>query len=341
MNMNDMNIKAPLQDPQGRMVKYLRVSVTDRCDFRCRYCMQERMTFLPKSDVLSLEELHRICAVFIERGVRKIRITGGEPLVRKGVTSLFKELGAHIKEGSLDEVTLTTNGSQLPACAEQLASYGVKRVNISLDSLQPDRFRHITRIGELHQTMGGIVAAKAAGLKVKINMVVVQGQNDDEIDTFIQWCGDEGLDLVLIEAMPLGDIEDSRVDQYLSLQTVQERLEEKWTLEADSGFTTGGPARYWNIKETGGRIGFISPMSNHFCESCNRVRITCTGMLYPCLGDMGGVDLRSILRAGGSDQDLNDAINLALAGKPDGHTFYEDLMSGDFSVQRNMNVTGG
>jgi len=336
-----MTITAPLQDPQGRMVHYLRVSVTDRCDFRCRYCMQEKMTFLPKSDVLTLEEMEHICEIFIKRGVKKIRITGGEPLVRKGVGSLFEKLGSHIKAGGLDELTLTTNASQLPVYARQLASCGVRRVNISLDSLQPERFRHITRIGELHQTMGGVVAAKEAGLKVKINMVVVQGQNDDEIDTFIQWCGDEGLDLVLIEAMPLGDIEESRSDQYLSLQTVRSRLEEKWTLSADQSFSTGGPARYWNIAETGGRIGFISPMSDHFCATCNRVRITCTGMLYPCLGDMGGVDLRAVLRSGGTEADLNEAINLALAGKPDGHTFLEDLMSGDFSVQRHMNVTGG
>jgi cyclic pyranopterin phosphate synthase len=332
--------QADLADPFGRHVTYLRVSVTDRCDFRCVYCMAEDMTFLPKADLLTLEELDRVCSAFVTRGVRKLRLTGGEPLVRRNVMSLVRSLGRHLETGALEELTLTTNGSQLARFADELAAAGVRRINVSLDSLDPRRFTEITRWGQLDQVMGGLAAAKAAGLKVKINTVALKGVNEDEFDRLIQWCGDEGHDLTLIETMPLGDIDGDRTDQYLPLSLVRARLMDRWTLD-ESDYRTGGPARYVTVRETGGRLGFITPLTHNFCESCNRVRLTCTGTLYMCLGQEDAADLRAPLRQSADDGPLMDAIDEAIGRKPKGHDFIIDRRRRKPALARHMSVTGG
>ena len=326
-------------DPFGRPITYLRVSVTDRCDLRCVYCMSEDMTFLPKAEILSLEEIDRLCAAFIRLGTNKIRITGGEPLVRKDVISLFRSLGARIGNG-LDELTVTTNGTQLTRYATDLYAAGVRRINVSLDTLDPGRFTAMTRWGKIEKTLDGIFAARAAGLAVRLNAVAMKGVNEDEFDAMIAWCGEHGFDLCLIETMPLGDIEGDRTDQYLPLSTVRARLRQTWTLE-DADYQTGGPARYFTIAQTGRRIGFITPMTHNFCESCNRVRLTCTGTLYMCLGQDDQADFRRILRAGATDDELDAAIIAAIAHKPQGHDFVIDRRSQKPALTRHMSVTGG
>jgi cyclic pyranopterin phosphate synthase len=329
-----------LIDPFGRAVTYLRVSVTDRCDFRCTYCMSEHMTFLPKRDVLSLEELDRLCSAFVAKGVRKLRITGGEPLVRKNILWLFRALARHLATGALQELTLTTNGSQLPKFAGALKEAGVARINISLDTLDAQRFKAITRWGELHQVMAGIDAAEAAGLQIKLNAVALKGVNEDEFDRLITFAHGRGFDLTLIETMPMGDIDGDRTDQYLPLSLVRSRLMERWTLE-DIPLQTGGPARYVRIAETGGRLGFITPLTHNFCAGCNRVRLTCTGTLYMCLGQDDAADLRAPLRAGQGDGLLLQAIDAAIARKPKGHDFVIDRRTRRPAVARHMSVTGG
>ncbi len=326
-------------DPFGRAITYLRVSVTDRCDLRCVYCMSEDMTFLPKADVLSLEELERLCVAFIRLGTNKIRITGGEPLVRRDVQTLFQRLGQRLGQG-LDELTLTTNGTQLTKHAEALYAAGVRRVNVSLDTLDPARFAAITRWGKIEKVLDGIAAAKAAGLHVKVNAVALKGVNEDEIDDMLAWCGEQGHDLCLIETMPMGDIGGDRTDQYLPLSLVRGRLRQRWTLQ-DTSYQTGGPARYFDVQETGTRIGFITPMTHNFCESCNRVRLTCTGTLYMCLGQDDAADLRRVLRDGVSDAELDAAIRLAITRKPKGHDFVIDRRNPAPSVARHMSLTGG
>ncbi len=340
--MNDAtNVFAPaLIDPFGRHVSYLRVSVTDRCDFRCTYCMAEHMTFLPKKDLLTLEELDRLCSAFVHKGVRKLRITGGEPLVRKNIMWLFRALSRHLKSGMLDELTLTTNGSQLPKFAAELADAGVRRINVSLDTLDARRFKAITRWGDLAQVMAGLDAATSAGLGVKLNAVALKGVNEDEIDDLIRFAHGRGFDLTLIETMPMGDIDGDRTEQYLPLSIVRARLMDRWTLE-DIPFRTGGPARYVHIKETGGRLGFITPMTHNFCESCNRVRLTCTGTLYMCLGQNDAADLRTPLRASADEVLLSQAITAAIARKPKGHDFVIDRRTRQPAVARHMSVTGG
>jgi len=332
--------QANLIDPFGRHVSYLRVSVTDRCDFRCVYCMSEDMEFLPKADLLSLEELDRLCSAFVARGVRKLRLTGGEPLVRRNVMSLIKALGRHVHRGALDELTLTTNGSQLARFATDLRAAGVRRINVSLDSLDPERFAAITRWGRLEQVLEGIAAARSAGLAIKINAVALKGVNEDEIDRLVAWCGNQGHDLTLIETMPMGDIDGDRTDQYLPLSMVRARLMERWTLD-ESDHRTGGPARYVTVRETGGRLGFITPLTHNFCESCNRVRLTCTGTLYMCLGQDDAADLRGPLRASASDTDLHAAIDEAIGRKPKGHDFIIDRRHQKPAVARHMSLTGG
>ncbi len=327
-------------DPFGRHITYLRVSVTDRCDFRCIYCMAEDMTFLPKSEVLSLEELDRLCSTFVGLGVKKLRITGGEPLVRKGIMTLFEKLGRHLESGALEELTLTTNGSQLATHARSLVEFGVRRINVSMDSLDPDRFKALTRIGDLGKVLGGIDAALEAGLKIKINAVALKGVNDHEFDDLIRWCGEHGCDLTLIETMPLGDISGDRTDQYLPLSVVRSDLEKRWTL-TDSTHHTGGPARYTKVEETGQYLGFITPLTHNFCESCNRVRVTCTGTLYMCLGQEDAADLRAPLRASDSDKALVAAIHEAIARKPKGHDFIIDRRNKQPALSRHMSVTGG
>ena len=327
-------------DPFGRGISYVRVSVTDRCDFRCAYCMAEEMTFLPKAELLSLEELDRLCTAFVDLGVRKIRLTGGEPLVRRDVMWLIEQVGRHVASGRLEELTLTTNGSQLARHARDLHRSGVRRVNVSLDSLERERFAAITRRGRLDQVMAGIEAAKAAGLKLKINMVALRGINEDEIDRMIAWCGAEGFDLTLIETMPLGEIEGDRTDQYLPLSVVRARLAERWAL-TDIPYRTGGPARYVTVGETGGRLGFITPLTHNFCEGCNRVRVTCTGTMYMCLGQDDRADLRGPLRASESDEALRDAIRAGIARKPKGHDFVIDRQHAGPVLARHMSVTGG
>ena len=329
-----------LIDPFGRHVTYLRVSVTDRCDFRCVYCMSEHMTFLPKRDLLTLEELDRVCSAFVDRGVRKLRITGGEPLVRKNIMWLFKTLSRHLNAGTLDELTLTTNGSQLKKYAGDLKACGVERVNVSIDSLDAEKFKTITRWGDLSNVMDGLRAADVAGLKVKINTVALKGFNEDEINDLIMFCHDHGFDLTFIETMPLGDIEGDRTDQYLPLSVVRARLMDRWTLE-DIPYKTGGPARYVKIKETGGRVGFITPLTHNFCESCNRVRLTCTGTLYLCLGQDDAADLRAPMRASADDGLLHQAIDEAIGRKPQGHDFIIDRKQQKPAVSRHMSVTGG
>ena len=327
-------------DPFGRSVNYLRVSVTDRCDFRCVYCMAEDMTFLPKADLLSLEELERLCGAFVRKGVRKLRITGGEPLVRRGVRGLFHGLGGLLESGALDELTLTTNGSQLSRFADELYAVGVRRINVSLDTLDQDRFVALTRWGKFDKVMAGLDAADRAGLKIKINMVALRGINEDEIDTMIGWCGDRGYDLTMIETMPLGDIDGDRTSNYLPLSGVRKDLETRWTLEP-SAHKTGGPARYFDITETGQRLGLITPLTHNFCESCNRVRLTCTGTLYMCLGQDDAADLRAPLRASESDHDLEAAIDEAIGRKPKGHDFIIDRDHMAPAVARHMSMTGG
>ncbi|MBE9607368.1 GTP 3',8-cyclase MoaA [Acetobacteraceae bacterium H6797] len=328
-------------DPFGRRISYLRVSVTDRCDLRCVYCMAEDMTFLPKAQVLDLEELERLCAAFISLGVEKIRLTGGEPLVRKNVMSLIRNLGGRIGPGGLEELTITTNGTQLTKMAGDLYASGVRRLNVSMDTLDPVVFKDITRWGKLEPTLDGIFAAKAAGLAVKINAVALKGVNEHEYDRMIAWCGEHGFDLTLIETMPMGEISGDRTDQYLPLSLVRSRIRQNWTLE-ESDYRTGGPARYFRVKETGGRIGFITPMTHNFCESCNRVRLTCTGTLYMCLGQDDAADLRAPLRDPGvSDDDLKEIILNAIARKPKGHDFVIDRRHKRPAVARHMSVTGG
>ena len=326
-------------DPFGRAITYLRVSVTDRCDLRCIYCMAEDMRFLPKAEVLSLEELDRLCTAFIRLGARKLRITGGEPLVRRDVQRLFERLGARLGHG-LEELTLTTNGTQLAKHAEALAAAGVRRVNVSLDTLDPARFAEITRWGRIERVLEGIAAAKAARLHVKVNAVALKGVNEDEIGDMLAWCGREGHDLCLIETMPMGDIGGDRTDQYLPLSLVRARLRQRWTL-TESAHRTGGPARYFDVAETGTRVGFITPMTHNFCESCNRVRLTCTGTLYMCLGQDDAADLRSVLRAGADDDQLDAAIREAITRKPKGHDFIIDRRSPAPAVARHMSLTGG
>ncbi len=326
-------------DPFGRAITYLRVSVTDRCDLRCVYCMSEDMTFLPKADVLSLEELERLCTAFIRLGTTKIRITGGEPLVRRDVQTLFQRLGGRLGQG-LDELTLTTNGTQLTKHAAALYAAGVRRVNVSLDTLDPARFTAITRWGKIEKVLDGIAAAKAAGLHVKINAVALKGVNEHEIDDMLAWCGQQGHDLCLIETMPMGDIGGDRTDQYLPLSLVRARLRQRWTLQG-TDYQTGGPARYFDVAETGTRIGFITPMTHNFCESCNRVRLTCTGTLYMCLGQDDAADLRRVLRDGVTDAELDAAIRLAITRKPKGHDFVIDRRSPAPAVARHMSLTGG
>jgi cyclic pyranopterin phosphate synthase len=329
-----------LIDPFRRAITYLRVSVTDRCDFRCVYCMSEHMTFLPKADLLSLEELDRLCSAFISKGVSKLRLTGGEPLVRRGVMTLVSSLSRHLTSGALKELTLTTNGSQLEKYATELKGHGIQRINVSLDTLDPDKFRAITRWGDLSKVLAGIDAALTAGLKVKINAVALKGVNEDEIGDLLVWAHGRGMDLTVIEVMPLGDIGEDRLDQYLPLSIVRARLAERYTLE-DIDYRTGGPARYMGVKETGGRLGFITPMTHNFCESCNRVRITCTGKLYMCLGQDDDADLRRPLRASESDNLLHAAIDEAIARKPKGHDFVIDRYHRRPALSRHMSVTGG
>jgi cyclic pyranopterin phosphate synthase len=327
-------------DPFGRHISYLRVSVTDRCDFRCVYCMAEEMTFLPKAELLTLEELDRLCSAFVRRGVSKLRITGGEPLVRRNVMHLFDRLSRHLATGALSELTLTTNGSQLARYAQALADCGVKRINVSVDTLDPDTFARITRRGRLDQVLEGLAAAKDAGLAVKINAVALRGVNEHNLSEMLAWCGREGFDFCLIETMPLGEIEQDRTDQYLSVSEARRRLEEDWTL-VDSTHRTGGPARYVEVVETGQKLGFITPLSHNFCESCNRVRLTCTGTLYMCLGQDDAADLRSPLRASSSDVPLLVAIDEAIARKPKGHDFIIDRTNQLPALTRHMSATGG
>ena len=329
-----------LIDPYGRTVDYLRVSVTDRCDFRCVYCMAEEMTFLPKAELLTLEELEVLCRRFMAAGVRKIRLTGGEPLVRRNIMQLIRALGAEVKAGVLDELTITTNGSQLVKMADDLVDAGVRRVNISLDTLNPDKFRQITRWGDLQKVLDGLRAAQSAGLNVKINAVALQGDNDAELGDMLAWCGDEGFDMTIIEVMPMGDIgTENRLDQYLPLSRVRADLSKRFTL-TDIPFRTGGPARYVKVEETGRKLGFITPLTHNFCESCNRVRVTCTGQLFMCLGQDDNADLRRALRDGG-EAGLDEAIAEAIGRKPKGHDFIIDRRHNDPAVSRHMNVTGG
>ena len=330
-----------LIDPFGREISYLRVSVTDRCDFRCVYCMSEAMTFLPKAEILSLEELDRVCSAFVRRGVRKLRMTGGEPLVRRNIMSLFRSLSRHLDAGDLDELTVTTNGSQLAKYADELYGYGVRRINVSLDSLVPEKFASITRWGKLDKVMEGMEAAKAAGLRIKINCVALKGVNDDEVHDFVGWCGSNGFDLTFIEVMPMGDIgSETRIDQYWPLSMVRAELNRRWTL-VDTDHNSGGPARYTECRETGQRIGFITPMTHNFCESCNRVRLTCTGTLYMCLGQEDAADLRTPLRSSEADDALMAALDEAIGRKPKGHDFVIDRRRRQPSVGRHMSVTGG
>jgi GTP 3',8-cyclase len=332
---------APMIDPFGRSIDYLRVSVTDRCDFRCVYCMAEDMTFLPKRDLLTLEELDRLCSAFIVKGVRKLRLTGGEPLVRRDIMTLFRSLSRHLDSGRLNELTLTTNGSQLGRFAGDLAACGVRRVNVSLDTLDPAAFRAITRWGDLGKVMQGIDAAQAAGLAVKINAVALRNMTEHEAASLIEWAHGRGMDLTFIEVMPLGDVAGHRVDQYLPLSLLKAKLLERFTLE-DIPYSTGGPARYVRVAETGGRrLGFITPLTHNFCESCNRVRITCTGTLYMCLGQEDAADLRAPLRASESNDRLFDAIDRAIKLKPKGHDFVIDRRTKQPAVSRHMSVTGG
>jgi cyclic pyranopterin phosphate synthase len=331
--------KPPLVDGFGRGVTYLRVSVTDRCDLRCVYCMSERMVFLPKAEVLTLEELDQLASTFVSLGVRKLRLTGGEPLVRKGFMTLVGKLSRHLSTGALDELTLTTNGTQLDVYAADLARLGVKRINVSLDTLKPDRFAHITRGGDLARVLSGIEAARAAGLAVKINTVALKTDNAGEIPALISWAHGLGMDMTLIETMPMGEIDEDRTDQFLSLTDVRRELESYWTL-TDLPLSTGGPARYVRIAETGGRLGLITPLSHNFCEGCNRVRLTCTGVLHSCLGRDDASDLRAVLRGGADEAGLEAAIREAISTKPKGHDFHIERGAAP-ALARHMSTTGG
>ena len=338
--MNDFTPAPAMIDPFGRSISYLRVSVTDRCDFRCVYCMSENMSFLPKQDLLTLEELDRLCTVFVDKGVQKLRITGGEPLVRRDIMTLFRSLSRHLVSGRLEELTLTTNGSQLGKYASELADCGIRRINVSLDTLDAAKFRKITRWGDLDKVLAGIDAAQAAGIAVKLNAVALKGVNEDEVEDMIRWSHDRGIDITFIEVMPMGDIEPDRFDQYWPLSQLRARLLDQFTLD-DIDYRTGGPARYVRVRETGGRIGFITPMTHNFCESCNRVRITCTGTLYMCLGQDDAADLRSPLRASAANDVLSRAIDAAILRKPKGHDFVIERTTQRPAVARHMSVTGG
>jgi cyclic pyranopterin phosphate synthase len=329
----------PLADAFGRAVTYLRVSVTDRCDLRCVYCMAEHMVFLPKAEVLTLEEIDRIASTFVAMGTRKLRLTGGEPLMRKGVLTLVERLARHLRAGALDELTLTTNGTRLATFAGDLARLGIRRINVSLDTLDADLFRRLTRGGDLSQVLGGIEAARAAGLKIKINTVALAHDNAAEIPSLIQWAHARGFDMTLIETMPMGEVDADRTDQFLSLEKVRRELESFWTL-SDLPLSTGGPARYVRVAETGGRLGFITPLSHNFCEACNRVRLTCTGVLHTCLGQEDAADLRAVIRASADDAGLAAAIRQAVDAKPKGHDFH--IGQGERpAVARHMSTTGG
>lgn len=329
----------PLIDGFSRQITYVRLSVTDRCDLRCAYCMPERMQFLPKAEVLSLEELHRLALAFIERGVRKIRLTGGEPLVRRDLMTLVARLGREIGNG-LDELTLTTNGTQLAQHATALADAGVRRINVSLDTLQPELFARLTRRDALAQVLGGIDAADRAGLQVKINAVALKGLNEDELPDLIAWAHGRGHDVTLIEVMPLGEVEEDRFDHYLPLTQVREQLEQRWTL-TESGHKTGGPARYVDVAQTGGRLGFITPLTNNFCAGCNRVRVTATGQIYMCLGQNDRVDLRAAMRGDDSEAALDAALDRAIRRKPERHDFHIDAPGAAPALSRHMSMTGG
>ncbi|WP_333827466.1 GTP 3',8-cyclase MoaA [Pararhodobacter sp.] len=334
-------MQAPLIDPFHRPISYLRVSVTDRCDFRCTYCMAEHMTFLPKKELLTLEELDRLCSAFVGLGVEKLRITGGEPLVRKGIMTFFRAMARHLESGALKELTLTTNGSQLERFAPELAAMGVRRVNVSIDTLEEAKFAAITRWGRLPQVLKGIAAAQAAGMRVKINAVALKGFNEDELFTMTEWCAREGHDLTFIEVMPMGEMgEETRLDQYWPLRDLRARLAERYTL-TDLTERTGGPARYVRLEETGSKIGFITPLTHNFCESCNRVRLTCTGELYMCLGQEDMADLRAPLRASPDNAVLEHAIRDAIARKPKGHDFDYSRQRVAGQVSRHMSHTGG
>ena len=341
MRLNLTGMKTPLIDPFARPISYLRVSVTDRCDFRCVYCMSENMSFLPKAELLTLEELDRMCSTFIRLGVEKLRITGGEPLVRKGIMTFFDGMTRHLASGDLRELTLTTNGSQLRKFAGDLAGCGVRRINVSLDTLDDTKFTQITRWGRLPQVLDGIEAAKAAGIRVKINVVALKGFNEDELFSLVGWCADQGHDLTFIEVMPMGDLgNEDRLDQYWALSDLRARLRERFTV-TDLPDRTGGPARYVRLEETGQRIGFITPLTHNFCESCNRVRLTCTGELYMCLGQEDMADLRAPLRASAGDDVLEAAIRDAIARKPKGHDFDYSRQRVDGQMTRHMSHTGG
>ena len=332
---------APLVDPFARAIRYLRVSVTDRCDFRCVYCMTENMTFLPKKELLTLEELDRLCTSFIKLGVEKLRITGGEPLVRRDIMTFFQGMKRHLDSGALKELTVTTNGSQLEKFAGPLYEAGVRRINVSLDTLDADKFAAITRWGRLPQVLRGIEAAREAGLRVKINTVALKGFNEDELFRLTEWCAENDMDLTFIEVMPMGDIgNEDRLGQYWSLKDLRAELERRYAL-SDLAERSGGPARYVRIEETGQKIGFITPLSHNFCESCNRVRITCTGEIYTCLGQDGHSDLRAPLRASGDPAVLEDAIRKAIGLKPKGHDFDYSRQTVDGRVARHMSHTGG
>ena len=334
------SLSQAMTDPFGRTISYLRVSVTDRCDLRCFYCMSEDMTFLPKADLLTLEELDRLCTAFIAKGVKKLRLTGGEPLVRRNVMSLVRSLSRHLGTGALNELTLTTNGSQLARFASELRDCGVRRINVSLDTLDPAKFKAITRWGDLDKVLAGIEAARSAGLAVKINAVALKNLNEEEIPSLMQWAHGKGMALTLIEVMPMGDIGEGRIDQYVPLSLLRARLANQFTL-TDLPDDTGGPARYVRVSETGGKLGFITPMTHNFCESCNRVRITCTGTLHTCLGHEDASDLRKPLRASADDELLSAAIDRAIGLKPKGHDFIIDRRHNRPSVSRHMSVTGG
>jgi len=334
-----MEIKNKLIDPFGRDINYLRVSVTDRCDFRCTYCMAEDMKFLPKKDVLSLEEIEEICKAFMRLGTRKIRLTGGEPLVRKGIMQVINNLGNEVGKG-LDELTITTNGSQLETKAEELFNAGIRRINVSLDHLDPIKFKEITRWGDLEKVKVGLKKAREVGLKIKINTVAISEFNQDHLADILRWCGDENFDMTVIEVMPMGDIgADRRYGQYLPLSQVRSELEKQFTL-TDLPERTSGPARYVSVKETNNKLGFITPLTHNFCESCNRVRLTCTGILYMCLGQDDNADLKTVLREEGTDA-LENAIRSAIGRKPKGHDFEISRQSSNISVDRHMSLTGG
>ncbi len=336
----DRNPAPPMIDPFGRAINYLRVSVTDRCDFRCTYCMSENMTFLPKKDLLTLEELDRLCTVFVEKGVKRLRLTGGEPLVRKNIMHFIRSLSRHLQSSQLDEITITTNGSQLSRFADELADCGVRRINVSLDTLDAEKFRHITRWGDIDRVHAGLEAARRAGLKIKINTVALKGFNDVEIPEIMRWAHGLGMDMTVIETMPMGEIDEDRTDNYLPLSLLRAQLAQQFTMQ-EIPYKTGGPARYVEIEQTGGRLGFITPMTHNFCESCNRVRLTCTGTLYMCLGQDDAADLRKPLRDSEGNELLAAAIDNAILRKPKGHDFIIDRRSSKPAVARHMSVTGG